>query len=472
MQALIRRKKWLAAESWGLRQVVEALPTLLLISVGLFFAALSDLLWFTNKPVALVVIAITAIGAASYGFTMIAGALDTFCPYQFAGSAVIRKLALESITILSVFSSSWRFIGAGLQRFVGGIFRRTQMVRISSKRIRDAWRFVRGDCWIMVWTRRWKTRTVLWIDSALGWEDIANTGSEDIPAQCVAWMLENAAAEEDIIACVENIPALSEFFSVQIVSQSPHLSKLVQRFGAALNDLYDEKEGSEQAALILGRALWHVVSADPVHWAHTATHTEIGTWTMTAVIRQLVASAEESSMDGPGDLVTICAALHLTGVGRVSNNEDWVYHFICSRLDGLTSAQIVVIWSSMRLSFRSIPIVQAILSISEYDSSVGNFLCLEAIGLADGSLQSVDQISEGVWSARKGTDVLWYITKMLKAHDEHYSEHVDPEDLVRFHTEVLRYCRRNIALKNMARGIPRRAFDVGLVANIFSKLFM
>ncbi|KAG8990750.1 hypothetical protein FRB94_013106 [Tulasnella sp. JGI-2019a] len=150
MQALIRRKKWLAAESWGLRQVVEALPTLLLISVGLFFAALSDLLWFTNKPVALAVIAITAIGAASYGFTMIAGALDTFCPYQFAGSAVIRKLALESITILSVFSSSWRFIGAGLERFVGGIFRRTQMVRISSKRIRDAWRFVRGDCWIMV----------------------------------------------------------------------------------------------------------------------------------------------------------------------------------------------------------------------------------------------------------------------------------------------------------------------------------
>ncbi|KAG8880615.1 hypothetical protein FRB97_000663 [Tulasnella sp. 331] len=52
-QALRRTEKFAGAEKWGLHPVVETLATLLLVSLALFFIALTDYLWTVEKKVAL-----------------------------------------------------------------------------------------------------------------------------------------------------------------------------------------------------------------------------------------------------------------------------------------------------------------------------------------------------------------------------------------------------------------------------------
>ncbi|KAG8851374.1 hypothetical protein FRB96_009209 [Tulasnella sp. 330] len=66
-QSLRWAEKFLGAEAWGFQPVVEFLPTLLLISLALFFVALVDFLWAVSLPIALVVLVFFAFGAFWYG---------------------------------------------------------------------------------------------------------------------------------------------------------------------------------------------------------------------------------------------------------------------------------------------------------------------------------------------------------------------------------------------------------------------
>lgn len=95
-QALLRTEKWVGAQVWGLRAVVEVLPTILLLSLGLFFVALCDYLWSTNTKVALVAVVFTIAGGAFYIVTVIAAAIDTRCPFQTPPSNVLRRAAIHS----------------------------------------------------------------------------------------------------------------------------------------------------------------------------------------------------------------------------------------------------------------------------------------------------------------------------------------------------------------------------------------
>ncbi|KAG9010502.1 hypothetical protein FRB94_010268 [Tulasnella sp. JGI-2019a] len=140
-QALLRTEKWIGAESWRLRPVVETLPTLLLISLALFYVALCDLLWSTSIPVALMVIAFTAIGAVFYGFMAIAATVDAFCPYQTAVSTAIREFALESKKFLLLRSDSWVEASMRLQARYPGLFRMAGNICMT---VRGVWRFLKG----------------------------------------------------------------------------------------------------------------------------------------------------------------------------------------------------------------------------------------------------------------------------------------------------------------------------------------
>ncbi|KAG9036135.1 hypothetical protein FRB95_009709 [Tulasnella sp. JGI-2019a] len=79
-------------------------------------------------------------------------------------------------------------------------------------------------------------------------------------------------------------------------------------------------------------------------------------------------------------------------------------------------------------------------SIGYHDPLI-NFLCLEVMDLAEGSQRPLDQRVRDVWLARDGTNVLEYITKTIVAHDRHISEGVDRNNLLQYHTEVLRSYR-------------------------------
>ncbi|KAG9037818.1 hypothetical protein FRB95_004105 [Tulasnella sp. JGI-2019a] len=278
-QALLRTQKWMGAESWGLRPVVETLPTLLLISLALFFAALCDFLWSTSQPVALVAVAFTATGAAFHGFTVIAAAVDIFCPYQTAVSRVIRELALESRKLVPSTSFSWTDTAWRLQahyphvtetlervdtatRQLWTFLRGDTLVHTVAKLGREAWMILAGD---LLW--RWAVRA----GAKLAREEQRDPDPESTYAHSILWMLEDATEEEDILACAENVRTLKSLSSTRLVSDSPLFSTLVQRFDTALTDVCNVVEGSERSALVLARAVAHVTIADPTRWAEALT---------------------------------------------------------------------------------------------------------------------------------------------------------------------------------------------------------
>lgn len=91
-QGLLRTEKFLRANRWALKVVVDILPTLLLMSLALFFIALADYLWTINRPVALVVLAFAAAGAVGYSFASVAAAIDRYRPFQTSVAYSIRTV--------------------------------------------------------------------------------------------------------------------------------------------------------------------------------------------------------------------------------------------------------------------------------------------------------------------------------------------------------------------------------------------
>ncbi|KAG8996793.1 hypothetical protein FRB94_008020 [Tulasnella sp. JGI-2019a] len=453
-QSFLRTQKWMGTESWRLRPVIEALPTLLLISLALFFTALSDLLWSTCQSVAIVVVVFAVIGATFYGATVTAAAVDVFCPYQTAVSRIIRELALEPRILLVSKSSLWIEITGRFQVRYPSITRMIQHIRITT---RQAWKFIGGELLVQgTSTLCWKAWASIGGDLLLGWmmqtrskldhEETADTGHDSICAHSILWMLENATEEEDILACAEHIPTLTSLPSIRIVSHSPLFSTLVQRFSAAVTDVHHAVEGSEESALIFGKAVMHVV-ADPTRWAEIVAHTLTSGPTEIRWLR--------------GDLWAICASAYLarSAIGlspayEISFFSDIVvergkiFKDIDSFVGGHPTAVIsairpsttLVLYSAMKLSRYGIPFDLLDPSTVHQDPII-NMLCLEVIDLVQGSQWPLDQRVRDVQLARDGVNVVDYITHTIVAHGRHIANSVDRRGLLRYHTEVLRYCR-------------------------------
>ncbi|KAG8986847.1 hypothetical protein FRB95_003182 [Tulasnella sp. JGI-2019a] len=424
-QALLRTQKWMGAESWGLRPVVETLPTLLLISLALFFVALCDLLWSTSQPVAIVIVAFTATGAVFYGFTIIAAAINIFCPYQTAVSTVIRGVGLELRRLLLSISSPWtkamqmwRVCHAGIS---------TLFWRICGTSER-AWRLPGGDT---------LENLMRHAGARLGRKSKrAETQPEGIYAHSIIWMLENATEEEDILACAENIPDLSSLSSTRIVSHSIHFSTLVHRFDAALTDVaYNTIERPEVSALVLGKAVLHVVIADPLRWAEP-------------VVRALNAGGKGrifllQSRDGAGDLWALCCAAYLAWSALNPNSDKIKGRFLRRAVAVLPSSRpstTLAFLSAMKLSRYGIPFHLVDSSTGHHDSLI-NLMCLEVIDLAEGSQQPLDRRVKEVWSARNGTNVVDYITKTVEAHDRVILGGMYRRYLLQYHIKVLKHYR-------------------------------
>lgn len=90
-QGLRRTKKFLGAKKWKLGHMVEALPMLILLSLGLFFIGIADYLWTLNRAVAAVATAFSAVGTALYMSMLLAAAVFPDCPYQTAPSVLLAR---------------------------------------------------------------------------------------------------------------------------------------------------------------------------------------------------------------------------------------------------------------------------------------------------------------------------------------------------------------------------------------------
>lgn len=70
------------AVKWRLEIVIEILPTLLQLSLTLFYAGLIDFLWQISRTVAGVVMAFTFVGVLLFSFSVVASAISPQCPYR------------------------------------------------------------------------------------------------------------------------------------------------------------------------------------------------------------------------------------------------------------------------------------------------------------------------------------------------------------------------------------------------------
>lgn len=90
-----RQRKLNGLQRWPFRIVIESLPVLLQLSLLLFGAALSRLLWDVNRVVASVVVGFTAYGILFYAFIVLAGTLSYECPFQTPLSLILRSLKVN-----------------------------------------------------------------------------------------------------------------------------------------------------------------------------------------------------------------------------------------------------------------------------------------------------------------------------------------------------------------------------------------
>lgn len=106
-QALLRQRKFNGARKWKLEPMVRSLPTLLLISVVLFFAGLTGFLFPVDHFSAGVVMAFAILGGIFYFLTTCAAIIWSACPYQTSVSKGV-KYTIQSIALPAIERlSSW-----------------------------------------------------------------------------------------------------------------------------------------------------------------------------------------------------------------------------------------------------------------------------------------------------------------------------------------------------------------------------
>jgi hypothetical protein len=107
-------------ESW-LPHVVEALPTLIHVSLVLFFAGLAVFLWNVNLTIFKVVLSWVGVCTALYGYTMFISIVRHNSPY----STPLTPLALLVICVIGIVPAFYLRSGYGIlaliwTKFLGG----------------------------------------------------------------------------------------------------------------------------------------------------------------------------------------------------------------------------------------------------------------------------------------------------------------------------------------------------------------
>ncbi|KAG6918824.1 hypothetical protein DXG01_011227 [Tephrocybe rancida] len=88
-RATIRGIMSSGSEKWKMNDVVEYIPTLLHLSLFLFFAGLCTFLWSVNTPTAGAVVVIVVFCLAFYGLATVAPLIDPSAPYETPFSSIL-----------------------------------------------------------------------------------------------------------------------------------------------------------------------------------------------------------------------------------------------------------------------------------------------------------------------------------------------------------------------------------------------
>ncbi|KAG9010839.1 hypothetical protein FRB94_009746 [Tulasnella sp. JGI-2019a] len=269
-QARRRADKFRGAEQWGLRLVVEALPTLLLISLGLFFVGLVDYLWTVDRTVSLVALAFTVVGVAFYGFTVVVGVLYTASPFQTAVSTAIRKIQAPlrnifySPDFLETRSPPYAFWDPAIRSFQRGarMFQPTiSLLRLDLRSyhedfLSDLLKALPEMAWTVI-------SPIVLLVCLLIWP-VQVSDIDELDASSVIWMAETAPDPKDLLIVAENIPFITNIDAMQLIAHSSAfsllLSKFTETFMAAQHSHTDTNVAD---AITMARAVACILLADP-----------------------------------------------------------------------------------------------------------------------------------------------------------------------------------------------------------------
>ncbi|KAG9007230.1 hypothetical protein FRB95_006195 [Tulasnella sp. JGI-2019a] len=300
-----RTERYYGAESWGLRIVVEALPTLLLISLALFFGALADYLWTINKPAAITITAFAAALGLFYCITVVAAAIFPHCPFQTAPSVGLRHLYQRTSRLLgkntSLINSAsrskprWRSAISEVKKkgWISGARASVRAMRILLRRIRGAPRRIRtsvrkfwASCkWILIDFIYFPDYYLhlpplplsvipltIWMWIREGYRRAGQPDKDITHAQSALWIMETAHDHEHLLVVAKNVTSLDKWDAVRILRESQEFPKLLYGFHASLIALQQAHERKVKAktveplldtVLSFARAVAHIILTDP-----------------------------------------------------------------------------------------------------------------------------------------------------------------------------------------------------------------
>ncbi|KAG8870468.1 hypothetical protein FRB98_001596, partial [Tulasnella sp. 332] len=281
-QGMERTKKFLGAKTWGLVHVVESLPALLLISLGLFAAALVDYLFGVHRSVAFVFLAFVAAGTLVLLFTVLVGAIYETCPFQTSFSDPIRNVYLAGSKLpkdaKEIFEDphirfrtairGWGRILVDSRREIGGWFHETW-----ERILRRELEVVSDITWVVsqpivfsittgfTWIHAKLQQILVWGKGGLEIED-----EEWISARSAIWMAETAPKRENVMIIAQNLPLVSRRESLQIIAQSKAFPLIIYWLRSSLLALRGEHLRDFDVlihdAVTMAGAVAHIVLAD------------------------------------------------------------------------------------------------------------------------------------------------------------------------------------------------------------------
>ncbi|KAG9005791.1 hypothetical protein FRB94_001203 [Tulasnella sp. JGI-2019a] len=219
-QALERTEKFIGAGNWGLEPIIEILPTLLIISLALFFAGLSDYLWTVNKTVSVVVIAFASAGAVFYTFTVVAAAIYKDCPFQTSPGFGLRRITIQMLSAASYASTRAKhalMTTLIFKRFLLWIYWPLTDLFTSFEpmaiHLLEA-RAPKGDPVLM--------------------KEEERTNRELLYTRAILWMVEHVPETDNMLVVARNISLLSSLEAIQLIPRTAILSSLLHHLRLSL----------------------------------------------------------------------------------------------------------------------------------------------------------------------------------------------------------------------------------------------
>lgn len=380
-QALYRTRKFHGAQKWGLTPAVEALPTLLLISLALFFAAMSDYLWTINKTVAITFIAFVSVGAGLYFISFISAAIYEDCPFQTAPTAGVR-------CVLRTVYGVPRFFEVNLRAFSELAWRWRETVTFLAWKIREAGERLGAVDWPL-WVIENLVDLLEWIMKVK--EIVKSDDDEMVYARSALWIVETVP-ENNIILVTENLPALRSLSAVRILNRSPAFKTLLYHFHRSLLALQRKRTPeAAQAASAGGKAVAHILLADPFNWDKAVRKVllegtdlnwaEAPRWLISPDLTVICLSLINISCRNVGvtemmllpkvpfkDLVD--QAFHPAAILSHSTAVIFIQHYLLSKRFSLESGAYPTLYISTQLTPRTtLPPMEALLAVTALPSS-------------------------------------------------------------------------------------------------------